>query len=702
MELMAEDSAEFVASAAASEPEAACEALEGPVLLSFLKRALAVFLQANCTGPQLVLPTADRSILALDGEDVTSNIEGAQYIAAASSAVRQRFEAFETCPYAHLWAARVLSVHQRCLLSPVPTLKTAVLEHYDQAVAEVERDGDRAALAEVHIEVAMAYLRYGKHRKAQELLAAAQDLTGLQFWLTGKMGYRTKYQQTPTAQLVCEAVSVSSHSGMEVQTPESVGLDFDPDNILLETPKLTEELKRPETVLDQCILLGVVQHQVKSKAEDELQKEVIGAYLESTLQQSLNWLVFSTALLYRSRNQFQSYKTRERSGLQLQALIKQFKDPEPAPSLRLRYYFTCDYPLRYWQHFELGEMWMKLGAVASALEMFETVEMHEEAIECLMITEQLNRAREMALERLRVAETPRLLCTLGDITGEESYYLRAWEVSSGHCSRAQRTLARRAFEQQRFLACADHYTLALQVNPLFHTAWFTQGCALMRLERWPEASHAFVQVVSLEEGQSDAWNNLAACRIQEGKPQEAFLALEQGLKHSRRNWKMWENMLNLAIQLRKTPAMLEAFDSLLELHHFTSFPDSVFRIMWVIGAKEGKFERVRKLFIKFSQATSPSPFFWKVYADLLCAAQSPLDQFEVIQLRLKACRALMKTGWEEDAEACEQLLVYTTEVATAYGMLGSDQVKLEGRIFVQQVKQQVEKTLRRDISFPPF
>ena len=165
---------------------------------------------------------------------------------------------------------------------------------------------------------------------------------------------------------------------------------------------------------------------------------------------------------------------------------------------------------------------------------------------------------------------------------------------------------------------------------------------------------------------------------------------------------MWENMLNLAIQLRKTPAMLEAFDSLLELHHFTSFPDSVFRIMWVIGAKEGKFERVRKLLIKFSQATSPSPFFWKVYADLLCAAQSPLDQFEVIQLRLKACRALMKTGWEEDAEACEQLLVYTTEVATAYDMLGSDQVKLEGRIFVQQVKQQVEKTLRRDISFPPF
>jgi hypothetical protein len=124
--------------------------------------------------------------------------------------------------------------------------------------------------------------------------------------------------------------------------------------------------------------------------------------------------------------------------------------------------------------------------------------------------------------------------------------------------------------------------------------------------------------------------------------------------------------------------------------------------MWVIGAKEGKFEKVRQLFNKYSQATSPSPFFWKVYADLLCAAQSPLDQFEVIQLRLKACRAVMKAGWEQDAEACEQLVVYATEVATAYAMLGSEQVKLEGRIFVQQVKQQMEATLHRDIPLPPF
>ena len=61
MERRAEDSAEFVASAVASEPETACEALEGLVLLSFLKRALAVFLQA--------LHTKDKGSIALEAQD---------------------------------------------------------------------------------------------------------------------------------------------------------------------------------------------------------------------------------------------------------------------------------------------------------------------------------------------------------------------------------------------------------------------------------------------------------------------------------------------------------------------------------------------------------------------------------------------------------------------------------------------------------
>ena len=346
-------------------------------------------------------------------------------------------------------------------------------------------------------------------------------------------------------------------------------------------------------------------------------------------------------------------------------------------------------------------MWMRIGCAASALQMFEKVEMHEEAIECLLITEQLNKAKEIALQRLEASPTPRLLCTLGDITGEESYYHRAWEVSHT-CSRAQRTLARRAFERQDFEACAEHYTRALEVNPLFVSAWFTKGCALMRLERWTEAALAFVHVVGLDDGQADAWNNLAACRVREGKPLESFLALEQGLRHSRLNWKMWENMLNLAISLQKTPSVLDSFAMLVELKRFECLGDAVFRVMWVIGAKEGKFKKVVELFQKYSNSTSPGPFFWKAYADLLCAAQQPLNQLEIVQLRIKACRALMKLGWETDPVACEQLVVYLTEVANAYTLVSEESAKMEGRLFVQMVKERIQGVLHQEVSTPQF
>lgn len=51
-----------------------------------------------------------------------------------------------------------------------------------------------------------------------------------------------------------------------------------------------------------------------------------------------------------------------------------------------------------------------------------------------------------ALVRQRLEEepeSPKLLCTLGDITGDLSLHEKAWEVSGGRFARAQRTLATR-------------------------------------------------------------------------------------------------------------------------------------------------------------------------------------------------------------------------------------------------------------------
>jgi len=44
-------------------------------------------------------------------------------------------------------------------------------------------------------------------------------------------------------------------------------------------------------------------------------------YITAVLEKSNNWLVYSQALLLRSRNELDKTKTKERSVLQVQALI---------------------------------------------------------------------------------------------------------------------------------------------------------------------------------------------------------------------------------------------------------------------------------------------------------------------------------------------------------------------------------------------
>ena len=47
----------------------------------------------------------------------------------------------------------------------------------------------------------------------------------------------------------------------------------------------------------------------------------------------------------------------------------------------------------------------------------------------------------MINEQLAIRESPEMWCYLGDVTHEEQHYLKSWELSNCHYSRAQRNLA---------------------------------------------------------------------------------------------------------------------------------------------------------------------------------------------------------------------------------------------------------------------
>ena len=134
---------------------------------------------------------------------------------------------------------------------------------------------------------------------------------------------------------------------------------------------------------------------------------------------------------------------------------------------------------------------------------------------------------------------------------DESWYEKAWEVSGEKCARAMRSLGRVLFHKGEFQKSVDSFMKGLAINRLYKDAWFTCGCAHMRLEQFEKAIFAFGNVVSIDEQQTDAWGNIANCYSVQEKYKEALACTEQGLKYNRRKWQMWHNMIRYCIPLKE-------------------------------------------------------------------------------------------------------------------------------------------------------
>ena len=92
-----------------------------------------------------------------------------------------------------------------------------------------------------------------------------------------------------------------------------------------------------------------------------------------------------------------------------------------------------------------------------------------------------------------------LMCLVGDMKRDHTWYERAWEESGHKCAKAMRYLARFKFNETKYAEAIECYEKALAVNRLYPDAWFTLGCAYMRLSDFKNATYAFSSVVSIDD-----------------------------------------------------------------------------------------------------------------------------------------------------------------------------------------------------------
>jgi tetratricopeptide (TPR) repeat protein len=320
-------------------------------------------------------------------------------------------------------------------------------------------------------------------------------------------------------------------------------------------------------------------------------------YAARVLSHPRNWTVHTMALLLRTRLEHTKSRTVQRSVLQLQALVDQLVDeigpvsngisapkssflPKPSDPaetastrVRLAYAWQLLLPSRWDLEAELAQRWISLGALKTALEIFERLEMWDKVAMCWAGIGRQDRASEVLLQQLdKTPSDAKLWSLLGDVEKNPEHWEKAWEVSGGRYARAKRALGSYYFHSQQFAPARDAFKLSLAINPLNHVAWFTYGCACLELTDYEEACEAFSRCVSLDPQDSESWSNLATGLLKLNRKRDAWQALKQATAGNYENWKIWQNYMFVCIDVGEFPEAIR----------------SMKRVVDVLGEKKGE------------------------------------------------------------------------------------------------------------------
>lgn len=395
-----------------------------------LRLALAVaclqaFIQANWTGPDLIVTAAE--VIALP-EEISSIGSGdllhqkavaelayagepAYHLAQVPLFLRLSKLLLEVpytqCHSTSWWKLRIWLVHQQVLDEPA-AVPPDVLTSVEPLLQGFASDPDLAGRLLLEQGLLEHYLENDK--AAAQYFVRAARATQLEYELTGALGKRTKFQQNDITQLVLlaesrsrnddkgvtsgTALSATADASRHLVIPETLALN---DDTLLEQTEFTSSSasapgsrlshldpssQPPLHPLDQCILLALCLNVRNTSPSHGLTAEQMSPYVARVISHPRNWTVHTMALLLRARLESNRTRTVERSTLQLQALVDQMPTADSAVTERLLYVHSIPLPSKWEMEKELATRFLSLGVVKSALEIFERLEMWEDVVKC--------------------------------------------------------------------------------------------------------------------------------------------------------------------------------------------------------------------------------------------------------------------------------------------------------------------------------
>eukprot|EP01112_Ceratiomyxa_fruticulosa_P016222 TRINITY_DN4866_c0_g1_i1.p1 TRINITY_DN4866_c0_g1~~TRINITY_DN4866_c0_g1_i1.p1 ORF type:complete len:867 (-),score=209.56 TRINITY_DN4866_c0_g1_i1:264-2864(-) len=695
---------------------------------------LYAFIQANWLGPDVKDITTNVSEspkliineLGVDGETAYSKILHPDLFFASNIILVDNFSLLDELKSSSWWSSRTAFIHQRCLSGKSETLKSFIqkrmgfvgrfyVSNFDpEKETDTEDinnsdDKERDIATRFYLENGLIHHYYRSVKKSRASFQRAQLWTGLDAELTGVMGRRTRFQTFDTPQLVLKVTArnentttqnnnensntnnenstnnenntnnndttnnTNSENNNSNMTPKQVD---NPDPTLLDKLKLKGEENSISTnllPLDQAVILSLCLDVKNNNPIHGLTTEKMHPYVRKVLENANDWLVHTTALLFRSRLDTESSKSVERAALQVQALVDQFSLEDPPIEKRSPNFWVLNFPPLWELKKEMGDFFVALGAASTALQVFEALEVWESVIECYRIMDKPKKAEEIVRKQLEIAPTPELWCILGDLTQEDSHYVTAWEMSKHRYARAKRSLGRSAFNKKEHLVAIQHFEEALAINPLYPSTWFTLGCLIMQQGNMDKALQAFSRVVMLEPEEGEAWANISSIYINQGKLLEAFVALQEGLKIRHENWRMWQNFAFVCVDLKEFQQAIFACHRLLDIQEKADIP---FQVLFILikavitsvpdkyGVDARKYEKsVLELMGRITSKVSTNPQIWKLYSNLHGGLGNKGQQLDC---KMKEVRALEVSGWERSEDLFQKVAQGTTDLVKLY------------------------------------
>ncbi|KAG8645460.1 hypothetical protein MANES_10G067101v8 [Manihot esculenta] len=450
------------------------------------------------------------------------------------------------------WLARILLLQQRILdehsseLFDLLQVNMGETLHHFGTLEQVTSywgtnlydDEASSIVSTVHLEAGITDYAYGRVDSCRLHFGSAEASAGLQLSITGVLGYRTVHQAEPKAQRVLLVNRSSSNSGATVTgcdstvNEETLQLPQHESSDILITPKLVENGDEsgfstqcnkksslggasPLTAVQQAVILAQCLLIEKSTRQDELQRWDMAPFIEAIDSQSSSLFILRYLCNFlRIRWESTRSHTKERALGMIEKLVEGIHKPFTGVAKRIPLSYVAYVPAIPNLQKEYGELLVSCGLIGEAIKIFEGLELWDNLIYCNCLLGKKAAAVELIKTRLsEIPSDPRLWCSLGDITNDDSCYEKALEVSNNKSARAKRSLARSAYNRGDYETSKILWESAMALNSLYPDGWFALGAAALKARDVDKALDGFTRAVQLDPENGEAWNNIACLYV---------------------------------------------------------------------------------------------------------------------------------------------------------------------------------------------